>query len=61
MGRGNRYVMATAAVALVAVSPVLAGDRDPQDRRPHQIRRPPKPQEFQSVQLIVQEWRKLRP
>ena len=53
-----KAVMATAAVALVAVSPALAGD---QIRKLEILTRPQaaQPQEFQSVQLIAQEWRKL--
>ncbi len=53
-----KTVMATAFVALVAAFPALAGD---QIRKLEILSRPQaaQPQEFQSVQLIAQEWRKL--
>lgn len=51
-------IIATAFVALAATSPALAGD---QIRKLEILSRPQaaQPQEFQSVQLIAQEWRKL--
>lgn len=53
-----KAVMATAFVALIAASPALAGDAI---RKLEILTRPQaaQPQEFQSVQLIAQEWRKL--
>ena len=53
-----KSVMATAFLAIVAASPALAGDPI---RKIEIFTRPQaaQPQEFQSVQLIAQEWRKL--
>lgn len=53
-----KSAMATAFLALVAASPALAGDAI---RKIEIYSRPQaaQPQEFQSVQLIAQEWRKL--
>ncbi|MDN2579807.1 ABC transporter substrate-binding protein [Aquibium sp. ELW1220] len=53
-----KSALATALVALVAASPALAGDPI---RKIELFTRPQaaQPQEFQSVQLIAQEWRKL--
>ena len=53
-----KAVMGTAFVALVAATPALAGDAI---RKIEIFSRPQaaQPQEFQSVQLIAQEWRKL--
>ncbi len=50
--------LATALLALVAASPAVAGDPI---RKIELFTRPQaaQPQEFQSVQLIAQEWRKL--
>lgn len=54
----SRAVLTTAFLALVAASPSLAGDPI---RTIEIISRPQaaQPQEFQSIQLIAQEWRKL--
>jgi peptide/nickel transport system substrate-binding protein len=53
-----KSALATALLALVAASPALAGDPI---RKIELFSRPQaaQPQEFQSVQLIAQEWRKL--
>lgn len=53
-----RTVMATALLAFVAASPALAGDPI---RKIELFSRPQaaQPQEFQSIQLIAQEWRRL--
>ena len=58
MGTSLKAFMATAFAALVAASPALAGDPI---RKLEIFTRPQaaQPQEFQSVQLIAQEWRKL--
>lgn len=55
---GFNAVMTTAFLAVVAASPALAGDAI---RKIEIFSRPQaaQPQEFQSVQLIAQEWRKL--